>query len=215
LIAPGLKRFPPPTAKGLGQYPICDKLIAAETPAWGPVFKGRPPRWNPFYINSILSNRAVIGEYTPHTKRIVNGVRKRLADGAAIENYYPAVVPLALWQKVQEARRAFARAKFGESFNLKEAHGVEVSYRTVRNFFIRTRSPKRRIPAGFEESLGAPVPHPGPVPSSALPVARTKPVPVPGDPEFILPEAETPPELSINEKKLKQLRESRQREQNP
>ena len=47
----------------------------------------------------------------------MNGVRKRLADGAAIENYYPAVVPLALWQKVQEARRAFARAKFGESFN--------------------------------------------------------------------------------------------------
>jgi hypothetical protein len=55
-------------AKGLGQYAICDKLIAAETPAWGPVFKGRPPRWNPFYINSILSSRAVIGEYTPHTK---------------------------------------------------------------------------------------------------------------------------------------------------
>jgi hypothetical protein len=46
-----------------------------------------------------------------------------------------------------------------------------------------------------------------------LPVTLTKPVPVPGDPEFILPEAETPPELSINEKKLKQLREARQREQ--
>ena len=96
--------------------------------------------------------------------------------------------------------------------HLKEAHGLEVSYRTIRNFFIRTRSPKRRIPAGFEESLGAPVPHRGPVPASALPVTLTKPVPVPGDPEFILP-AETPPELSINEKKLKQLRESRQREQ--
>ena len=97
--------------------------------------------------------------------------------------------------------------------HLNEAHGVEVSYRTVRNFFIRTRSPNRRIPAGFEESLGAPVPHPGPVPRSALPVTPTKPVPVPGDPEFIVPEPETPQELSINEKKLKQLREARQREQ--
>ena len=99
--------------------------------------------------------------------------------------------------------------------HLKEAHGLEVSYRTIRNFFIRTRSPKRRIPAGFEESLGAPVPYPGPGPvqRSALLVTPTKPVPVPGDPEFILPEAETSPELSINEKKLKQLRESRQREQ--
>ncbi len=98
--------------------------------------------------------------------------------------------------------------------HLKEAHGLEVSYRTIRNFFIRTRSPNRRIPAGFEESLGAqPVPHPGPVPGSALPATPTKPVPVPGDPEFILPEPETPQELSINEKKLKQLREARQREQ--
>ena len=48
--------------------------------------------------------RAVVSEYQPHTKRMLDGVRKRLADGAALENYYPAVIPLALWQRVQEAR---------------------------------------------------------------------------------------------------------------
>jgi DNA invertase Pin-like site-specific DNA recombinase len=110
-------------SKGLGQYIICDKLIACGVPAWGPVFKGKGPRWTPFYVSSILSSRAVIGEYQPHTKRMVNGLRKRVADGAAVENYYPAVIPLALWQRVQEARREFAQAKFGESFNAgKDLH---------------------------------------------------------------------------------------------
>ncbi|HEV2947210.1 MAG TPA: hypothetical protein VGX70_07525 [Gemmataceae bacterium] len=132
----------------------------------------------------------------------------------------PAVHPKpfqsALWNHLEEIRQMRrARKMWAEiAAHLKEAHGLEVSYRTIRNFFIRTRSPNRRIPAGFEESLGAqPVPHSGPVPGSALPAPPTKPVPVPGDPEFILPEPEMSPELSINEKKLKQLREARQREQ--
>jgi hypothetical protein len=132
----------------------------------------------------------------------------------------PAVHPKpfqsALWNHLEEIRQMRrARKMWAEiAAHLKEAHGLEVSYRTIRNFFIRTRSPNRRIPAGFEESLGAqPVPHPGPVPGLALPAIPTKPVPVPGDPEFIVPEPETPQELSINEKKLKQLREARQREQ--
>ncbi len=132
----------------------------------------------------------------------------------------PAVHPKpfqsALWNHLEEIRQMRrARKMWAEiAAHLKEAHGLEVSYRTIRNFFIRTRSPNRRIPAGFEESLGAqPVPHPGPVPGSALPAPPTKPVPAPGDPEFIVPEPEMSPELSINEKKLKQLREARQREQ--
>ena len=131
----------------------------------------------------------------------------------------PAVHPKpfqsALWNHLEEIRQMRRARKMWIEIaaHLKEAYGVEVSYRTVRNFFIRTRSPNRRIPAGFEESLGAPLAHPGPVASSALSVTPTKPVPVPGDPEFIVPEPEMSPEPSINEKKLKQLREARQREQ--
>ena len=110
-------------AKGLGQYVICDKLIKGGVSPWGPARKGKPPRWTPFYVSSILSSRSIIGEYTPHTKKIVNDTRKRVADGAPVENYYPAVIPLALWQRVQEARRAFAQAKFGESFKAgKDLH---------------------------------------------------------------------------------------------
>src|SRR5258707_15799462 len=87
----------------------------------------------------------------------------------------PAVHPKpfqsALWNHLEEIRQMRrARKMWAEiAAHLKEAHGLEVSYRTIRNFFIRTRSPKRRIPAGFEESLGAqPVPHPGPGPGISL-----------------------------------------------
>ena len=100
-------------ARGLGQYAICDRLIKQGVPAWGPIYKGRPPRWTPFYVSAILSSRAVIGEYTPHSKK--DG--KRVPDGDPVPDYYPAVVPLSLWQKVQDARMAFARSKFGETLH--------------------------------------------------------------------------------------------------
>src|SRR5215469_13828904 len=59
----------------------------------------------------------------PHAGKIVNDTRKRVTDGAPVEIYYPAVIPLALWQRVQEARRAFAQAKFEESFKAgKDLH---------------------------------------------------------------------------------------------
>jgi DNA invertase Pin-like site-specific DNA recombinase len=35
-------------SQGLGAYAICDKLIAAGTPAWGRTRKGKPARWTPF-----------------------------------------------------------------------------------------------------------------------------------------------------------------------
>jgi hypothetical protein len=82
-------------------------------PAWGPVYKGKLPRWTPFYVSAILSSRALIGEYTPHAKK----AGKRIPDGPPVADYYPAVVPLSLWQKVQDARMAFAQSKFGEALH--------------------------------------------------------------------------------------------------
>lgn len=40
-----------------------------------------------------------------------------MKDGDPITNYYPAVVPLSLWQKVQDARMANAQSKFGEALH--------------------------------------------------------------------------------------------------
>jgi hypothetical protein len=45
------------------------------------------------------------------------GRKIRVPDGPLVPDYYPAVVPLSLWQKVQDVRRDFARAKFGETLN--------------------------------------------------------------------------------------------------
>jgi DNA invertase Pin-like site-specific DNA recombinase len=104
---------------GLGQFQICDRLIKKGVPAWGPVYQGRPPKWSPDYVRSILASRAVVGEYQPMTKRFdkKKGRKIRVPDGPLVPDYYPAVVPLSLWQKVQDARRAFAQVRFGESLN--------------------------------------------------------------------------------------------------
>ena len=114
-------------AKGLGQYAIADKLITLGVPAWGPVFQGRPPRWTSAYVRDILASRAVLGEYQPMTRVEVrtdeNGkeirikLDRRRPDGPLVKDYYPKVVPLSLWQKVQEVRTKFAQSKFGESLN--------------------------------------------------------------------------------------------------
>jgi hypothetical protein len=96
--------------------------VPSGAPAWGPVFKGRPLRWTPYYVSDTLRNRATIGEYTPHTRKLINGAKQRVPDGEPIM-YYPPVVPLSLFQKVQAARMAFAQSKFGESLNAgKDLH---------------------------------------------------------------------------------------------
>jgi DNA invertase Pin-like site-specific DNA recombinase len=114
-------------AKGLGQYVITDKIIALGVPAWGPTVKGRPPKWTAAYVGEILRSRTVLGWYQPMTKvevtigedgkKIRTKLDRRVPNGPLVKNYYPQVVPLPLWQKVQEVRKTFAQSKFGESLN--------------------------------------------------------------------------------------------------
>jgi hypothetical protein len=109
-------------AKGLGQYLITDKLIALGIPPWGPTVKGRPPRWSPDYVGEILRSRTTLGEYQPMSRWTTEkGVRikldRRQPNGPLVKNYYPPVVPLPLWQKVQDVRKTFAQTKFGEALH--------------------------------------------------------------------------------------------------
>jgi hypothetical protein len=115
-------------AQGLGQYQICDKLIQKGVEPWGPVHKGNPPKWTPAYVGEILRSESVLGHYQPMTKvRIEKDpetgqqrripLPKRVPDGELVKDYYPQAVSYNLWQKVQDARRAFAQAKFGESLH--------------------------------------------------------------------------------------------------
>ncbi|PNY36864.1 hypothetical protein C2E31_10950 [Rhodopirellula baltica] len=57
----------------------------------------RPSGWRDTYIKKILKNRAVIGEYQPHTK--VDG--KRVPTGDPIPDYYPVIVDPKLFSAVQ------------------------------------------------------------------------------------------------------------------
>jgi Recombinase/Resolvase, N terminal domain len=103
-------------AQGLGQYQITDKLIAAKVPPWGPIRNGRPPRWTPAYVRDILASRSVLGEYQP--KKVIHEKgRRRIDDGPLVPDYYPQVIDHDLWKKVNDARLAFARAKFGETLH--------------------------------------------------------------------------------------------------
>jgi DNA invertase Pin-like site-specific DNA recombinase len=83
-------------AEGLGRARIVAALIAEGVPSFG---KGKT--WTRSYVNKILNDRRVLGEYQPrHTDDTT--------DGAALKGYYPAVVSEKQWllsRAGQEQRR--------------------------------------------------------------------------------------------------------------
>ncbi len=77
---------------------------------------GHADGWHKSYIQKILKNRAVIGEYQPHT-RAENG--KRIAEGEPIRNYYPPVIGSHIFRRAQEvgaARRTNHSGRRGHNF---------------------------------------------------------------------------------------------------
>jgi DNA invertase Pin-like site-specific DNA recombinase len=90
---------------GHGKRAIAGDLTRAGIPVWA---KGKkkekgdtesPQRigWHDSYIQKILHNRAVIGEYQPHQRKN----DKREISGDPIPNYYPAVIDETTFHKVQ------------------------------------------------------------------------------------------------------------------
>jgi hypothetical protein len=58
--------------------------------------------------------------------------KPRIKDGAAVPNYYPPIIPISLFQTVQEVRRTFANAKFGESLRRgKDLHSDKNLFRRL------------------------------------------------------------------------------------
>lgn len=54
---------------------------------------GKAPHWNNSYIGNILAGRAVLGEYQP--------MRRGRPDGEPVTGFYPAIIPEALYWRVQ------------------------------------------------------------------------------------------------------------------
>jgi DNA invertase Pin-like site-specific DNA recombinase len=128
---------------GYGSVAICKKLNAAGVKAIG-----KTARWNYQYVNRILRNREVLGEYQGHT--IVDGRKHRT--GEPVKDYFPRVIPDALFNRVQAMKqgRAPQFGRKGEDVSnlftglLVDARdGRAISYRTV-NVTINKGTPKEK-----------------------------------------------------------------------
>jgi len=92
-----------PQLKGIGKGTIAKKLNATKG-IWTPPETKRKKigshGWQESYIQKILQNRAVIGEYQPY--KISCETFKREPVGEPITNYFPVIVSLGVFHKVQE-----------------------------------------------------------------------------------------------------------------
>jgi DNA invertase Pin-like site-specific DNA recombinase len=80
---------------GVGNYSITRRLNQTHVPPFG-----RSRGWRSSSVNKILANRAVLGEFQPH--RLVDG--RRVPDGDAIKDYFPAIIDEQLFYRAQNAR---------------------------------------------------------------------------------------------------------------
>ena len=104
------------TIEGHGQKAILEKLVSGFKPITESQTKKRLnestytfdivkttiPKWTGSYIQKILSNRAVLGEFQQH--RMIAG-KKRKAIGTAIKNYYPRIISDKDFEKTQHIKQ--------------------------------------------------------------------------------------------------------------
>jgi DNA invertase Pin-like site-specific DNA recombinase len=83
--------------EGNGIHVIAQTLNRENVPTMG-----RGSEWQPSYIYLILNNRAVLGEFQPHT---IGEDGKRVKAGNPLPNYYPAVVSEADLYQAEKAMK--------------------------------------------------------------------------------------------------------------
>ncbi|MFA4950417.1 recombinase family protein [Brevundimonas sp.] len=91
------------TSEGEGKRAITSDLNRRNVEPWGRG-KSKASAWHSSYVQKILQNPAVIGEFQPHTKP--RGSARRVPIGDPISGYYPAVVSETLWATVRAQRPA-------------------------------------------------------------------------------------------------------------
>lgn len=83
------------SASGIGSFTIARRLNEAKKPTFG-----RSRGWQKSYVEKILTNRAVLGEFQP--RRLIG--RDRPTEGQPITNYFPAIVSEELFLRSQHQR---------------------------------------------------------------------------------------------------------------
>lgn len=92
------------STEGVGTYSIVKTLNRDGVAPFG-----KSNGWNESYIEKIVKNRAVLGEYQPH--EMVDGKRRPVGD--VVKDYYPAIVTEDEFYAAQAARRARATDQGG------------------------------------------------------------------------------------------------------
>jgi hypothetical protein len=89
------------SAAGLGAFGILDRLNGEGIPGIG-----RTGKWERSYVRKILTSRAVLGEYQPHTG---SRAPHRKPQGDPVLNFYPQIIDQQLWDAATGAAKARER----------------------------------------------------------------------------------------------------------
>jgi DNA invertase Pin-like site-specific DNA recombinase len=98
---------------GIGSETIARRLNQQGLPTWG---TRSAEQWHASYIKKILDNRAVLGEFQPHT--LVNG--KRIPEGDPAPDYFPRIVSdeeFVLAKTARQSRRTNSAGRKGQTFS--------------------------------------------------------------------------------------------------
>jgi DNA invertase Pin-like site-specific DNA recombinase len=90
------------TAEGCGQRQLVKELNARFRPI------GRSGVWNTSFVQKVLSDRSVLGEFQPHS---FSGDGRRVPTGAVITGYYPRVISDDLFHTAAGSKEVRRRAK--------------------------------------------------------------------------------------------------------
>lgn len=104
------------TKSGYGAYSIARRLNERNEMPWS---TRKNAVWRESYIKKIIASRTVLGEYQPHIVSVVEGKVERTPEGEPLVGYYPAVVPLILYQEANVAadiRRTTGRGRKGARY---------------------------------------------------------------------------------------------------
>lgn len=100
-----VKRIFELTASGQGKNSIARTFNEERVPTFG-----KSTAWHASYIQKVLANPAVIGEFQPGTKP--SGSQRRLVD-LPIADYYPAIIDANLYARAKVAMASRTRASMG------------------------------------------------------------------------------------------------------
>lgn len=146
------------TVEGVGQRRLVHKLQLNFRPI------GTSGNWNGSFVQSLLNDRTVLGEFQPH-QLDTNG--KRVPIGNPIIGYYPAVIDEGLWYRAQSTKIRRTKLKgpitnfinlfTGLIFNGNDSHAMHIQT-TRANRAGRTHVQRRLVSYGGKNKVAGSCP---------------------------------------------------------